>query len=93
MAFLYLESEKKLDGVCKRGRRGQAELSGQAKEKQVEEGPGKSQRRSEPLGHRETLSDFRNIPKKCVQNYSSAVTCVISRHLHKHKPSSFYSVR
>lgn len=55
ITFLYLESEKELDGVCKRGRRGQTEPSGQAKEKQVEEGPGKTQRWSKPLGNRETL--------------------------------------
>lgn len=43
-------------------------------------------------GQRNAVSDFRNIPKSSVQNYSSVVTRVKSRNLHKLKSSSFYFV-
>lgn len=56
--FLYLESEKQLDGIRKRGRRWQTEPSDQAKEKKVEKGPGETQRWSKPLGDRETPCDW-----------------------------------
>lgn len=57
MEFLYLESEKELDGIRERGGRRQTEPGGQAEEKKVEKGPGEAQRWSKPVGGRRHVRD------------------------------------